>query len=388
MKGPAIRTIELEPLACCTVLFCWLIAQASPALAGLTTEPTDTPVVVPVEIKPAAKLRPKKSAPARVRIPKLIKAVTPAAAAARAKVATPAKAATSVPAKPPVQAQVSLPPQLKAMPPQMAPARLVAPETGKASAAPAEHVDPVVVAKKVEHYVSLLKHAIAGAWHPPADRQGHSSLVVFKVGRQGNVSDIEVRTSSGDKELDTLAVQTIQSLSPFYPLPPGAPEKIPVDFSFQPAPPPAEAAGPEDELSRRRRYARSHPNDGRAAFEYGKALRFADQYQEAIDELQRALKVGHQAGPCLVEIALAYKKLGKFEEAESSLKQAVKQAPDLAPAQRHLGDLYYEQKRWGDSMTAYREFLKLQPSGPVSELANMRIQLCQRRLGGGDGPDE
>ncbi|HEY9868122.1 MAG TPA: TonB family protein [Candidatus Obscuribacterales bacterium] len=387
MKGPENRTIGLEPSAFCTVLLCWLLAHAPQALAGLTTEPADTPVVVPIEVKPAAKPRPKKPEPPRARLQKPVKAVAPAAPVARAKVALPAKAAAAVPAKPPVQAQISRPPQLKAIPPQMAPVQPLTPETAKSAAAPVERVDPAVVAKKVEHYVSLLKHAIAGAWHPPADRQGHSSLVAFKVGRQGTVSDIEVRTSSGDKELDALAVKTIQSLSPFYPLPEGAPEKVPVDFTFQP-PPPAEATGPEDELSRRRRYARSHPSDGKAAFEYGKALRFADQYQEAIEELKRAMKVGHPAGPCLVEMALAYKKLGKFEEAESSLKQAVKQAPDLAPAQRHLGDLYYEQKRWGDSMAAYREFLKLQPSGPVSELANMRIQLCQRRLGGGDGSDE
>ena len=94
------------------------------------------------------------------------------------------------------------------------------------------------------------------------------------------------------------------------------------------------------------------------------------------------MEIGYAKGPCLLELAHSYKKLGKQEEAEANFKQSIKEAPDIPNAYRYLGDLYYEQKRWGEALTAYGDFLKLQPSGPVSELANMRIQLCQRRLEG------
>ncbi len=213
-------------------------------------------------------------------------------------------------------------------------------------------------------------------------------MVSFTVNRAGIVSNVQVTTSSGDQVTDALAVTTLQMLSPFDPLPSGAPESIAIDFTFLHVNLSQQAEEGEDEVFRRRRRARKYPHDGKAAFEYARALRFADRPQESADELRRAMEIGYPKGPCLQELAHAYKKMGKAGEAETYFKQSIKEAPDLPTAHRYLGDLYYEQKRWGDALASYRQFLKLQPSGPVSELANMRIQLCQRRLEGKESADE
>ena len=242
--------------------------------------------------------------------------------------------------------------------------------------------------RSLDQYVEILKHEIAGAWHPPANKPGGDPVVTFTVNRTGRVAAIQVTTSSGDAATDSLAVKTLQSLSPFDPLPSGTPDPLAIDFTFQHVTLSDQADEGEDEVFRRRRRARKYPTDSKAAYEYGRALRFADRPQEAIDELKRAMEIGYPKGPCLLELAHSYKKLGKQEEAEANFKQSIKEAPDTPNAYRYLGDLYYEQKRWGEALAAYGDFLKLQPSGPVSELANMRIQLCQRRLEGKGEGDE
>jgi TonB family protein len=83
-----------------------------------------------------------------------------------------------------------------------------------------------------ETYMAEMQRRIKRAWFPPKCDQSKRIVCVFKVHRNGEISKLRL-TSSGSSELvDKAALKAIESASPFRPLPPGSPDDISVEFTF------------------------------------------------------------------------------------------------------------------------------------------------------------
>ncbi len=81
-------------------------------------------------------------------------------------------------------------------------------------------------------YMEDLQKRIKAAWIPLKREKGHNCKVCFKVSRDGDVSQVKIVESSGDKEVDAVDEKAIISAAPFEPLPPGSPCDVDIEFSF------------------------------------------------------------------------------------------------------------------------------------------------------------
>lgn len=62
--------------------------------------------------------------------------------------------------------------------------------------------------------------------------------------------------------------------------------------------------------------------------------------------------------------------------ARADLEAAIKAEPDYAPAHFYLGGRLAEAGEWGAAESAYRQYLKLEPSGPLAKAADERAKLA------------
>lgn len=81
-------------------------------------------------------------------------------------------------------------------------------------------------------YTADLQRRIKRAWFPPKGYESKRMTFVFEVDRQGQVSNLKIKESSGMVATDEAARAAITNASPFRPLPDGAPAKIKLAFTF------------------------------------------------------------------------------------------------------------------------------------------------------------
>lgn len=266
----------------------------------------------------------------------------------------------------------------------LAPMKAAAPDKSASGDSPSVNTnppisqDPMAYQQALTQYLDRMKHRILGKWNPPMKRQEATTTVSFKIHRDGTISDITITKGSEDKSLDDLALSTLQTATPLEPLPPEIMKDLVVDFSFSCTTRDAVTAQPDNDLSSKEQAMQANPNDPRLAFEYGRALRFAGQAKESVVPLKRAIELGFVGCEPMVELSLAYKKLGQVDEAEQILKQAIVRNANFATSYKVLGDLLYEQKRWDEAANAYSNFLQIQPDGPLTSYAQIRLELSQR----------
>jgi protein TonB len=74
-------------------------------------------------------------------------------------------------------------------------------------------------------YVDVIKRTVAQNWYSqladPKASMGHSAVITFVVHRDGSVSDPRIAQSSGVSSLDLSAIQAVERVNAFGPLPPG-----------------------------------------------------------------------------------------------------------------------------------------------------------------------
>lgn len=74
-------------------------------------------------------------------------------------------------------------------------------------------------------YVSIIQRTVSQNWYSqladPTASMGHSVVVAFVVHRDGSVSDPRIVRSSGVPSLDSSAIQAVERVNSFGPLPPG-----------------------------------------------------------------------------------------------------------------------------------------------------------------------
>jgi len=93
---------------------------------------------------------------------------------------------------------------------------------------------PVRVGPDVDFgpYMADLQRRIKRAWFPPKGYESKRVVVVFKVHRDGALSDLRIDHSSGVAVADQAGLDAVQHASPFRPLPAGASENVDIQFTF------------------------------------------------------------------------------------------------------------------------------------------------------------
>jgi TonB family protein len=82
-------------------------------------------------------------------------------------------------------------------------------------------------------YMANVQNKIRSNWNPPNGDESRKVVLVFKVGRDGNILSHSVNESSGDKVMDDAAVEALMKSQPFEPLPKDfSGNSVDIQFSF------------------------------------------------------------------------------------------------------------------------------------------------------------
>ena len=81
-------------------------------------------------------------------------------------------------------------------------------------------------------YMNDLQRRIKRAWRPPRGNESKRVVVVFKISRNGELSDLRIKKGSSFEPSDKAALLAIQAAAPFARLPEGAPNIVDIEFTF------------------------------------------------------------------------------------------------------------------------------------------------------------
>jgi TonB family protein len=77
-----------------------------------------------------------------------------------------------------------------------------------------------------------LQRRIKRQWFPPKGNESKRVKVVFKVHRDGQMSNLRMLVSSGLTIADQAALKAVENAAPFRNLPDGAPDDVDIEFTF------------------------------------------------------------------------------------------------------------------------------------------------------------
>jgi TonB family protein len=81
-------------------------------------------------------------------------------------------------------------------------------------------------------YMAELQRRIKRVWFPPKIARSKRVQVIFKVHRNGEMTNLRLANSSGLTAADEAALKAIEAAAPFHPLPAGAPTDVDIEFTF------------------------------------------------------------------------------------------------------------------------------------------------------------
>ncbi len=81
-------------------------------------------------------------------------------------------------------------------------------------------------------YMANLQRRIKHEWFPPRATETQRVVVIFKIGKNGDLLALKLDKPSGSALCDQAAIKAVQTAAPFAPLPAGSDETIDVQFTF------------------------------------------------------------------------------------------------------------------------------------------------------------
>lgn len=81
-------------------------------------------------------------------------------------------------------------------------------------------------------YMADLQRRIKRAWFPPKGNESKRVVVVFKIHRGGELSNLRLDHSCGVASADQAALKAVENAAPFRQLPAGAPDDVDIQFTF------------------------------------------------------------------------------------------------------------------------------------------------------------
>ena len=132
----------------------------------------------------------------------------------------------------------------------------------------------------------------------------------------------------------------------------------------------------DEALSRKPAYAAAHAYRALALSE-------VDRVQEAVDELQRALRIGlhveeKERGFWEGKLGAGLGNLGRYEEAIGPLRRSIELVPNDPDTRYELGRAYGELQRFQEAVEELQESIRLDPKWPTSHFA---LGVCYAGMG-------
>ncbi|HEX6806155.1 MAG TPA: tetratricopeptide repeat protein [Terriglobales bacterium] len=118
-----------------------------------------------------------------------------------------------------------------------------------------------------------------------------------------------------------------------------------------------------------------------ARFTLGKIQVFEKDFPNAEKTLTEALKLDDSSAEGHYELARAYFGLKRWDDAEPHVQKAITLMPALAPAHILAGDLALRKNDADGALKEFREYLKLDPNGPMAQGAQDMIKKIQDAIG-------
>ncbi len=86
----------------------------------------------------------------------------------------------------------------------------------------------------IQQYMNNMQHTVKANWNPKTNSENSTRVVLkYRIHKNGEISNIEVLKSSGDKEMDKTAIEAVKKSSPLAELPDALQENyVDVNFSF------------------------------------------------------------------------------------------------------------------------------------------------------------
>ncbi|MEO1006227.1 MAG: TonB family protein, partial [Cyanobacteria bacterium J06638_38] len=85
----------------------------------------------------------------------------------------------------------------------------------------------------MRNYFSEIKRRVRRNWNPRYSTREHNTVLSFSIQRNGQITLLKVRRTSGSQTVDSEAVAAVQNAGPFDPLPANFPlEMLNVEFNF------------------------------------------------------------------------------------------------------------------------------------------------------------
>lgn len=82
-------------------------------------------------------------------------------------------------------------------------------------------------------YMEDVQQKIKANWNPPTNNVSNSTILLFKVGKNGELLQTNVKRSSGNEEVDNSAIEALEKALPFRKFPDGVTlQNIDIEFSF------------------------------------------------------------------------------------------------------------------------------------------------------------
>ncbi len=119
-----------------------------------------------------------------------------------------------------------------------------------------------------------------------------------------------------------------------------------------------------------------NPDYAEAQHNLGVALAESGQWEEAIKAYQKTLAMpsNAHAGSVYTNMGWAYYSLGRLDEAERALQQAVRFEPTLGPAYYHLGLVFLKAERREEARAAFRRVVELEPDSEFGRAAQAHLK--------------
>lgn len=124
--------------------------------------------------------------------------------------------------------------------------------------------------------------------------------------------------------------------------------------------------------------ARLVPNDTQVFFQYGLGLFRVKRYVEAEKALRRAYELDSNYYSVQYELGNLCRDLGRFDEAESWYRSAIRTRPNSTIARIFLGSLLAHRERFLEACVELEQAVEVE--GDVDE-AYLNLGLCRRSLG-------
>ncbi|MCG8404233.1 MAG: tetratricopeptide repeat protein [Phycisphaerales bacterium] len=121
----------------------------------------------------------------------------------------------------------------------------------------------------------------------------------------------------------------------------------------------------------------AQPQNPRAHFGYGRALRRENRIEDAIWHYKEAIRISPTYAKVYTNLGNALASQGRYEEAVVQHRQAIELKPNLAQAHMNLAGVYVKMNEIDRGIAAYREVLRIRPDWAVALARLGRILAVQ-----------